>query len=150
MSTTKLDSKAASPLNEPYEQSFDFFKSSEGEVEYKKLGLKYPRTMMDDWYEKFLRLTKNTKKEDHKIYIGNMMRHILANGEEYIIHDMRETKYDPLGNRKTFYRGGIGKYAIPLPRWEIKVNPEEGYAKEKYIAGIDMIETGYPLYTKEH
>jgi hypothetical protein len=51
---------------------------------------------------------------------------------------MTETRFDPLGNVKTFHRGNIGKYPKPIPQWEVRVNPEEGYAKEKYIDSCDM------------
>src|SRR5262245_22687284 len=126
----KIESAAAAADNEPYTQSFAFFKSPEGVAEYEKLGLKYPRTMPDDWYAKFLKVTRSTKKEDYKQYISQVKRLILANGKgEYIIHDVTETRYDGLQNRKRFYRGGIGMYAIPIPRREIKarVTEEEGF-----------------------
>ena len=67
-----------------------------------------------------------------------MRRFVLSSGEQYIIHDMTETRYDPIGNRKRFYRGGIGKFAIPIPRL-----PDEGYEKIKVVEGVETVETGY-------
>jgi hypothetical protein len=58
--------------DEPYSRSFVFFKSPEGVAEYEKLGMPYPRTMPDDWYDRFLKITARTKKEDHKQYIGQV------------------------------------------------------------------------------
>jgi hypothetical protein len=128
-----------------FEASFDYYKSPEGEAEYKKIGLPYPKTLMDYHYMQFLKLTKNTKKEDHKIEIHNMKRFITRDNKEYIIHDMRETKYDPIGNRKTFSRTGIGKYGKPIPKWTIKVLPEEGYEKIKVVEGIEGVDACYSI-----
>jgi hypothetical protein len=44
--------------------------------------MKYPRTMPDEWYEKFLKITRNTKKEDQKMYIGQVKRLILGDGNK--------------------------------------------------------------------
>lgn len=129
----------------------DYFKSPEGLAEYEKINWPYPQEMYDDWYDKFLKLTKNTKEKDYKIYIQNMKRLILKTGEEFILHDMSERKLDPLGNVKTFYRGNVGKYGKPIPHFEIKVNAEEGYVKEKYVSHLDMIEDCYSIkYTAEN
>ena len=98
-----------------------------------------------------LKLTKNTKEKDYKIHIRQMRRFILKSGEEFLIHDMSEERTDPLGNVKTFYRGGIGKYGKPIPHYEIKVDPEAGYEKSKVVTGIDSIEDCYSIpFTKEN
>jgi hypothetical protein len=143
-SISKKDRNALDSQDEPYGPSFSFFKSPEGLAEYEKLGLKYPRTMPDDWYAHFLRVTRNTKKEDYKQYIRQVKRLILASGEEYIVHDMHETRYDGLHNRKTFYRGGIGMYALPIPRREIKtrVTEDEGFVQEIVTT---VVETGFSI-----
>ena len=121
----------------------DYFKSKEGEAAWAELGMTYNQgreEMYDDWYDKFLKLTKNTKEKDHKIEIRTMKRFITKSGDEFLVHDIHETKHDPLGNRKSFYRGNIGKYGKPYPRKEIQVNPEEGYSKSVVITGIDFVE----------
>ena len=129
----------------------DYFRSKEGEEAYAAIGVPYPKEMYDDWYDKFLKLTKNTKEKDYKIYIGQMKRFILKTGEEFLIHDMTEERLDPLGNVKRFYRGGIGKYGRPIPHYEIKVNPEEGYEKSKVVTGVDTVEDAYSIpFTKEN
>lgn len=129
----------------------DYFKSPEGEAAYKEIGMPYPEEMYDDWYNKFLKLTKNTPEKDVKRHIQNMKRYITSSGEEYLIHDMSEERSDPLGNRKRFYRGNLGKYGKPIPHYEIKVDPEEGYAKSKIVTGIDMVEDCYSIpFTKEN
>lgn len=48
--------------------------------------------------------------------------------------------------RKTFYRGGIGMYALPIPRREIKtrVTEDEGFVQE-IVTTIDTVETGYSI-----
>ena len=139
--STDIDDSAV-----PYARAFDFFKSPEGLAEYEKIGIKYPKTLPDDWYAKFLKVTRNTKKEDYKQYIPQMKRLILANGEEYIVHSMIETRYDGLHNRKTFTRGGIGMYAIPIPHKEIKprITEEEGLVQE-IITTVESIDTGYSI-----
>jgi hypothetical protein len=126
--------------------SLEYFKSPEGLAEYEKLGIEYPRVMQDEFYEKFLRITRATKQQDRKFYIRSMVRHILANGEQYIIHDIQDTAYDGLHNRKTFYRGGMGKYAKPVPHREIKarITEDEGMVQD-IITTVDTIETGYSI-----
>jgi hypothetical protein len=133
--------------NEPYQHSFPFFKSHEGVAEYEKIGVKYPRTMSDDWYARFLKLTRATKKEEQKQYIGQVKRLILSNGEEYIVHDVTETRYDALHNRKRFYRSNIGMYAKPIPHREIKarVTEEDGFIQE-IVTTVESIETGYSIH----
>ena len=64
---------------------------------------------------------------------------------------MTESRLDPLGNVKGFYRGNIGKYGKPIPHFAIRVNEVEGYAKEKYVSHIDRIEDSYSIpFTKEN
>jgi hypothetical protein len=128
----------------------DYFKSHEGEAAYKAINWPYPEELYDKAYDHFIKLTKNTKKEEYK-HIQNMKRLVLKSGEEFIVHDIRESKKDPLGNDKSFYRGNIGKYGKPIPHWEIRVNPEEGYAKEKYVSHIDRVEDCYSIpFTQEN
>jgi hypothetical protein len=82
----------------------DYYRSAEGKAAYKTINMPYPEEPWDAAYDKFLKLTKNTKEKDVKREIHNMKRLILESGESYIIHDMTETRFDPLGNVKTFQR----------------------------------------------
>ena len=62
----------------------DYFRSPEGEAAWKEIGKEYnegQEEMYDKWYADYQKLTKNTKKEDYKIYIGQMKRFILKSGE---------------------------------------------------------------------
>jgi hypothetical protein len=74
-----------------------------------------------------------------KAVIQNLLRLVLPSGEEYIIYDQTDIRQDPLGNIKRFYRSGLGTYPIPIPRYEMRINEEMGYEKEKVAAGIDTI-----------
>jgi hypothetical protein len=133
--------------------SRDYFRSKEGEMAWKEIGMEYNNgneEMYDKWYADFQRLTKNTKKEDHKIYISQMKRFVRKDGSEFLIHDMREEKQDPIGNRKTFYRGGIGKYGKPHAKKVVKVDPET-YEKAVVIDGVDYVEDSYSIpFDKKH
>jgi hypothetical protein len=44
----------------------DYFKSPEGLTEYEKINWPYPQEMYDDWYDKFLKLTKKYWEPDEK------------------------------------------------------------------------------------
>ena len=66
-------------------------------------------------------------------------------GEEFIIYDQTDIRKDPLGKIKRYYRGGLDTYPIPIPHYEIRIDPEQGYAKEKHVSGIDDIKTGYSI-----
>ena len=43
-------------------KEYDYFKSPEGEAAYEEIGMPYPEEVYDDRYNKFLKLTKNTKE----------------------------------------------------------------------------------------
>jgi hypothetical protein len=87
----------------------DYFKSPEGVKEFEKLNLTYEDEMWDDAYDAFLKLTKRTPAKEVEREIHNMLRVVLPNGKQYIIHDMTETRKDPIGNIKKFYRNGLGE-----------------------------------------
>lgn len=74
------------------------FKSKEAVEAFEKLGLTYNNEMWDNDYEAFLRTTKKTSGKDAKAEIQNLLRLVLPNGEQYIIYDLAETRYDNLGN----------------------------------------------------
>ncbi len=129
----------------------DFFKSKEGEAAYAELRVPYPEELYDAAYSKWTELTKRTKEKDIKRYIQSMKRYITREGEEFLVYGESVTKQDPLGNEKSFYRGNIGKYGRPVPHYEIKVNAEEGYAKEKFVSHIDRVDDCYSIpFTKEN
>lgn len=123
-----------------------FIKTSEGVAEYQKLKMPYEDELYDTAYEKYLTLTRKTPPEAVKIEYTNVVRIIAPGGErQYITHDETTTRQDPLGNIKMFYRGGLEVHPKPILRYEVRVNEEEGYVKEKYIAGIDNVETVYDI-----
>jgi hypothetical protein len=97
--------------------------------------------MFDDWYAKFLKLTKNTPPDEHKIVIQSMKRLILSNGEEKIVYNQTDIKQDPLGNPKRFSRANMGCYDQLVPQWNIEVDPENGYAKKKALSATKQSET---------
>lgn len=121
-----------------------FFKSKEAVETFQKVGLTYENAMWYNDYEAFLRTTKKTSDKDSKAEIQNLLRLVLPNGEQYITYDMAETKYDNLGNRKTFYRHSLGLFHVPVPDYKIRMNQD--YEKETYTAGYSMMETGYALH----
>lgn len=132
----------------------DYFKSEAGIKAWADLGMTYNQgreEMYDQWFENFEKLTRHTKEKDIKRYIQSMKRLVLKSGEEFLVYGESLTKQDPLGNPKSFYRGNIGKHGIPIPRKEIKVNPEEGYSKSVVITGIDSVTDAYHIpFTKEN
>lgn len=120
-----------------------FFKSKEGVEAFSKVGLPYENAMWDNDYEAFLRTTKKTTEKDAKAEIQNLLRMALPNGEQYIVYDLAETRYDNLGNRKQFFRSNIGLFHSPVPEYKIRMNDD--YEKETYTAGYTDIETKYSI-----
>lgn len=127
-----------------------FYYSPEGENEYKKIGLPYPKTVEDVNYDLFLDKTKRSGDEVNKTQITKMIRVKSSFGsddgesnEEYIIYDIRETRFDSLGNETSFTRTNIGRYPIPVALYRVKRDPQ-GY-EERYTAGVSRIRTGYSI-----
>ena len=73
-----------------------------------------------------------------------MTRVILLDGSQYIVHDHADIRLDLIGNIKMWYRGGIGKYPIPTPHYEIKVD-EETLEKSRVCTGVSYTKTGYSI-----
>lgn len=133
-----------------------YYYSSEGEKAYKDIGLPYPKTVEDINYEMFLDNTKRSSPEVNKTRILNMIRIKSAFGsqnegeatEEYIVFTVKETRYDSLGNEKSFTRTGIGRYPVPIGIYRVR-RDEQGY-EEKYTAGVSRIYSGYSIkFNKE-
>lgn len=138
-----------------------FYHSPEGENEYKKIGLPYPKTVEDVNYDLFLDKTKRSGDEVNKTQITKMIRVKSSFGspdgetnEEYIIYDIRETRFDSLGNEVTFTRTNVGRYPIPVAMYRVK-RDSQGY-EERFTAGVSRIRTGYSIkcdktnFTKLH
>lgn len=127
-----------------------YYYSPEGEAEYKKIGLPYPKTVEDVNYDLFIEKTKRSGEEQNKTQIIKMNRIRSSFGsydgesnQEYITYDIKETRFDSLGNEISFTRTNIGRYPIPVPMYRIK-RDQQGY-EEKYTAGVSRIRTGYSI-----
>jgi hypothetical protein len=122
----------------------NYIRSPEGIAEYKKLGLEYPNEFFDNQYDDYLNQTRKSPKDKTLVEIRNMTRVVLLDGSQYIVHDHADIRLDLIGNLKMWYRGGIGKYPIPSPHYEIKVD-EETLEKSRVCTGVSHIKTGYSI-----
>ena len=139
----------------------EFTKSPEGEAEFKKYGLEYPSTMDDEWMEKYDKITRLCPKEERKTEIQNLVRLLLPPDDlddrddvdkwkSYIYHDQTHIRTDALGNPIKKYQANIGLVPKVIPKYQISVNPDEGYAKEKKITGYDVEKTYSLPFSKEN
>lgn len=126
-----------------------YCKSKEGVKEYEKIGLKYPDDLSDKAYDEYLKQTRKSPKDKTKVEIMNMKRVVLFDGSQWIVHDHHDIRLDMIGNLRTWYRGGIGKYPIVTPRYEIKVD-DETFEKSRVCTGVSHIKTGWLIpFTKK-
>jgi hypothetical protein len=134
----------------------DYTRSPEGLAEYKKLGIPYDDSMDDGWWDEYERKTKKTDPKDRRIEIQNLVRLLLPPDDienredpnkwrQVIYHDESHIRKDMLGNTLRKYRPNIGIYPKPIPRYVVKVIPEEGYDKATVVEGIETIEKCYSL-----
>lgn len=121
-----------------------YFYSEEGQKEYDKIGLKYPKTNFDYNHDEFMRMTARSPREQNKIQILSITRiKPEDSNEEFLTYHIRETRYDSLGNERSFVRTNIGRYQIPVPRYGVKKDAQ-GY-EEKKVVGVSNIRTGYSI-----
>ena len=122
-----------------------YCRSPEGVKEFKEIGLEYPNELFDNSYADFLKRTRESPKDKTKVEIRNMTRVLLADeSQQYIVHDQEDIRFDMIGNLRPWYRGGIGRYPIVTPRYEIKVDPET-YEKTRVCTGVSNIKCGYSI-----
>lgn len=100
------------------------WKSQLGVKQYEDLGLPYPDSMFDKAYEKFLKMTRDSKPEDNKTWIKKIVRLWVAEGQEYIIYDIREQRNDGIGNERHFNRECLGQYSLIGVKKEIFIDDE--------------------------
>ena len=98
----------------------------------------------DDQYDEYLNQTRKSPKDKTLVEIRMMTRVLLLDGSQYIVHDHADIRFDLIGNIKMWYRGGIGKYPIPTPHFEIKVD-EETLEKSRVCTRADYVKTGYSI-----
>lgn len=126
-----------------------FFKSEEGVKAFQDVGLPYEDERWDLDYAEFLKKTRTTPEKDRVRVIQNLQRVVAPDGKEYLVYDLSEQAADALGNRLSTYRGSLGCYHKPIPKYAIEVNTETG-EKEKVTKGVDQIEECYSIpFTKE-
>ena len=121
-----------------------FCRSDEGVKEFKKVGLEYPNDLSDNLYEEYLKQTHKSPKDQTKVEIRNIRRVVLPDGSQYVVHDHEDIRLDMIGNLRTWYRGGIGRYPIPTPHYEIKVDPDT-FEKNRVCTGYSSIKCGYSI-----
>jgi hypothetical protein len=121
-----------------------YLESPESVKEWEKIGLPYPSDMSDDHYEEFLEETKKSPKDKSKVEIRTMRRVVLGDSSQHIVYGQEEIRLDKIGNVRQWYRGSIGRYPIPTPYYEIKVN-QETLEKERVCAAVSNIKTGYSI-----
>ena len=128
-----------------------YIQSPEGEAEFSKLGLEYPREVFDRLYEEYIR---NTRTEDLEKYTHHREKEIVdikrvKTGEkEFITYSESEYRLDEALNVKHFFRSDIGKFPIPKAIYTIK---QVAFGKkEREVSDIANIETGYSIpFSKE-
>ncbi|MGH9983423.1 MAG: hypothetical protein ACRD8W_05635 [Nitrososphaeraceae archaeon] len=152
-----------------------YWRSKEGEEEYRKLGLDYNNhcTVYDMTYStEFLGNNRKSKDPEDHTWYQNVIRvqssfnlnndsksgkqQQQSQKKEYLIHDITETRIDPAGNKKRWYKSKIGIYPIPQVSWKLVRNPETGIVEydeeanpKRVIDRIINVKKGYSIpFTK--
>ncbi|MGI0043492.1 MAG: hypothetical protein ACRD47_07255 [Nitrososphaeraceae archaeon] len=136
-----------------------FTKSDEGVKAYADIGKEYDYNLFDELYEKWLRETTAdnlSKYTHHKTKEVVKIERVKteeeedgggAKGKEYLLYSLIEYRLDAALNVKHWWLPNIGKYPIPIPRWET-TSIEFGKVNRR-IAEIANIETGFSIpFTK--
>jgi hypothetical protein len=125
-----------------------FTRSTEGEAEYRKLGLPYPDSIDDQGYEKWI---KDTSADDLSKYshhsereVSSFSRHKLgADAKEFIPYHFTHYRLDEALNVVHRFRPNIGIYPIPRARYVVK---QGAFGKqERQVAEVMAVETGYSI-----
>lgn len=130
-----------------------FTKSKEGVAAYSKLGLPYPDEVFDELYEKWLKETSPddlSKYTQHKEKEVTMIKRIrTAEEKEYLVYSFVHYRLDQALNVKHWWLPQIGKYPLPVPRYE---TTDITFGKQqRKIAEIISIEVGYSIpFTKKN
>jgi hypothetical protein len=121
-----------------------FHKSSEGIKEYEEIKISYPDdNLTDKAYEVFMEKTKKCPESKRKREIMNMTR-IVVDSKEYIVYDEMLRAEDGIGNPLHHFRGGMGRYPIPIPEYELRQIPGT-LDVEKATTGIRDIKVGHSI-----
>jgi hypothetical protein len=125
-----------------------YLKSKEGIAEFKKAGLQYPDSYLDEHYEKFLERTPagpgNNFSHKNKTRITSVTRIRLAPGKEFLIWNQTETRYSPLGNHEQDTRLNLGRYPVIEYRNVTQEDEDTGY-RHTVTEPTGYTKTGYSL-----
>jgi len=131
-----------------------FTKSPEGVATYSKLGLAYDDELFDGLYEKWLHETSAEedlpKYSHHKPKEVTMIKRVrTGDNKEYLVYSLVEYRVDSALNVKHWWLPNIGKYPIPIPRYETTTI---SFGKQdRRIAEVQNIDTGYSIpFTKKN
>lgn len=133
-----------------------YWKSKLGEEQYTAISMKYPKHPFDIAYDAFKRQTASSPADKNQFIVTKMIRYQESEGlnedgstpQEYIIYDLKEIRYDGLGNKRVAVRTNLGKY--PIPEKVTKIVYDEDNQPVPKVTGIGDINTGYEFpFTKE-
>lgn len=128
-----------------------FTKSAEGVKAYADIGKEYDDELFDELYEQWLKETTAeglSKYSRHKTKeITKIVRVKTGDGgnddKEYLLYSFNEYRLDSALNVKHFWRPNVGKYPIPIPRWE---TTDITFGKQnRKIVEIMGLEIGYSI-----
>lgn len=121
-----------------------YWKSDEGVKAYSDIGLSYPAEVLDIEYDKFKAMIANSPhNQKNKETVTSIVRILADDQKEYLTYGCNETGYDALGNEREFFRGDLGKYPKPIPRYEMRIGPD--MSQEKRVVEILRHDVGYSI-----
>jgi hypothetical protein len=133
-----------------------FVRSDEGIREYKKIGLGYTDSTLDDIYAYWLKQTQGYS-EDVAQYFGPrkekevhaITRVKTKDGKEWLTYQMMHRRLDAAGNLTHRYLSPLGVYPVPIPHYTFK---QMNFGKmERVVDKVVNIEKAYSIpFTKEN
>jgi hypothetical protein len=120
-----------------------YYKSDEQVAAYKAIGLQHPDQVFDQNYNEFLMKTAKSPEELNQNIIHSMARVQTETGEEKLVYQITERRFDGLGNEHNFFRSNLGMFYRPLPEYRMRKD-QFGY-EEKYVHSVKGRRVQYSL-----
>lgn len=133
-----------------------YLESEAGQREFAKLGIAYPKTLQDEFYDEWSR-KENTSADRLSEYSRHKEREVTSitrvrNGsdsKEYLLYSFVHYRLDKALNVTHRFRPQVGKY--PIPQAEFSIQRTDFGGEERKFKEIVNTETGYfiPFTTKK-
>lgn len=119
------------------------WESEKSREEYDKIKMKYPKSEMDIAFDRFMRRTAHSDAKEVRQITKMIRLQLQEDGDEFIVYDLSQTRYDDLNNPYHFMRERLGEYALPSVHKTIVYDNEN--QQQERVTGIDHVDIAYEV-----